>query len=188
MAFNGMKMSSLDLLMLILLSLLAILVYEFVKVWAERNALRSRMEQIATEYANELFERWREEEMEYQKRQIEEVLRREMNLKVKEYLRQKEAEIREDAIKRHEAVVTGKVTEHLIPYLPEFRYNPKDARFIGSPVDFVVFDGLSEGSLRRIVFVEVKAGKRPRLNEREKQVRDIVEKRKVYWEMIHKRL
>ncbi len=128
-------------------SVLALLVYEFIKIWMERNALRSKMEQIAIEYTEELFKRWKEEEMKDQKKQMEEALRREMDLKVKEYLEQKEAEIREDAIKRHEAVVTGKVTEHFIPYLPEFKYNPKDA-IIGAPIDFVVFDGLSEGDLR----------------------------------------
>jgi len=53
----------------------------------------------------------------------------------------------------------GKITEHFIPYLPMFKYNPKDARFIGSPIDFIVFDGLSEGEIRKIVLVEVKAGK-----------------------------
>jgi predicted Holliday junction resolvase-like endonuclease len=38
-------------------------------------------------------------------------------------------------------VTFGKVTEHFIPDLPDFAYNPKDARFLGSPVDFIVFDG-----------------------------------------------
>jgi len=34
--------------------------------------------------------------------------------------------------------------------------NPKDARFLGTPLDFIVFDGLDEGEVRRIVFVEVR--------------------------------
>ncbi len=181
-------MSSLDLLILLIFSFLALLTYELVKVWTERNALRSRMEQIAIEYANELFERWREEEMEYQKKQIEEMLRREMELKVSGYLRQKKSEIREDTIKRCGAVVTGKLAEHLIPYLPEFRYNPRDARFIGASIDFIIFDRLSEGNLRKIFFVEIKTGKAPKLNERERQIREIVEKKMVYWEMIHERI
>ncbi len=123
--------------------------------------------------------------MEY-KRQLEESLRKEMEARLREYLMRKEDEIQEDAIKRHKAVIIGKVAEHFIPYLPEFRYNPKDPRFIGAPVDFVVFDGLSEGNLRKIVFVEVKTGKKPSLNEREKQIRDVIERRKVYWEIIHR--
>ena len=80
-------------------------------------------------------------------------------------------------------MITGKVTEHLIPYLPEFRYNPKDARFIGSPVDLIVFDGLDEGDLRKIVFVEVKSGKST-LSKRERLIRDAVEQRRVEWEIL----
>ena len=67
--------------------------------------------------------------------------------------------IREDAVQRSQAVTAGKVHEQLIPYLPAFPYNPKDVRFLGSPVDLVVFDGLAEGRVRRIVFVEVKTGR-----------------------------
>jgi predicted Holliday junction resolvase-like endonuclease len=79
----------------------------------------------------------------------------------------------------------GQVTEHLIPYFPDFKYNPKDARFIGTPVDFVVFNGLSEGNVKKIVFVEVKTGKTGNLTTRERQVRDVVERKEVYWEKLH---
>src|SRR2546428_10606961 len=66
--------------------------------------------------------------------------------------------LRQDAIQRTHAVTVGKVHEQLIPYLPDFHFNPKDARFLGTPVDLVVFDGLDEGQLRRVVFIEVKTG------------------------------
>src|SRR5260370_40341616 len=66
--------------------------------------------------------------------------------------------VRLDAVLRSQAVTAGKVFEQLVPFLPGFRFNPKDARFLGSPVDFVVFDGLNEGDVRRVVFVEVKTG------------------------------
>src|SRR5258706_12753054 len=68
------------------------------------------------------------------------------------------AAIREDAVQRSLAVTAGKVHEQLVPYLPEFGFNPKDARFLGSPVDLIVFDGLADGELRRVVFLEVKTG------------------------------
>ncbi len=74
----------------------------------------------------------------------------------------------------------GKVQEQLIPYLPEFRYNPKDARFLGTPVDLVIFDGLDDGRVRRVVFVEVKTGSSA-LTGRERQVRDVIEARAVEW-------
>jgi predicted Holliday junction resolvase-like endonuclease len=77
----------------------------------------------------------------------------------------------------------GKVTEHFIPFLPEFDYNPQDARFIGSPVDFVVFDGLSEGDLRQVVFMEVKSGKAA-LSTRERWIRDAVREGRVLWQQV----
>jgi predicted Holliday junction resolvase-like endonuclease len=90
------------------------------------------------------------------------------------------AQVREDAIQRSLAVTTGKVHEQLVPYLPTFAYNPKDVRFLGSPVDLVVFDGLAEGHVRRVIFLEVKTGGAA-LTSRERSVRDAVLTRKVEW-------
>ena len=53
--------------------------------------------------------------------------------------------VRQDSVRQSQAVISGKVYEQLLPYLPEFPFNPKDVRFLGSPVDLVVFDGLDEG-------------------------------------------
>ena len=90
------------------------------------------------------------------------------------------AMIREDAVQRSLAVTAGKVHEQLTPYLPAFPYNPKDVRFLGSPIDLVVFDGLAEGALQRIVFLEVKTGGSS-LTGRERQVRDTIEAGEVEW-------
>ncbi len=88
--------------------------------------------------------------------------------------------VRLDAVLRSQAVTAGKVFEQLVPFLPGFRFNPKDARFLGSPVDFVVFDGLNDGNVRRVVFVEVKAGASD-LSLRERRVRDAVRNAQVEW-------
>ncbi len=88
--------------------------------------------------------------------------------------------VRQDAIQRSLVVTAGKVYEQLVPYLPNFPFNPKDARFLGSPVDFVVFDGLSDGQITRIVFVEVKTGG-AELSTRERRVRDAVQEARVEW-------
>jgi len=88
--------------------------------------------------------------------------------------------IREDAVQRSQAVTAGKVHEQLIPYLPSFPYNPKDVRFLGSPIDLVVFDGLADGCVRRIVFLEIKTGNAG-LTSRERSVRDVVQARAVEW-------
>ncbi|MCU7547693.1 hypothetical protein OCK74_01145 [Chitinophagaceae bacterium LB-8] len=66
--------------------------------------------------------------------------------------------IRQDAIKKSQAVTIGKVTEHIIPFFGGiFPYNPKEARFIGSPVDLIVFNNM-ETDLDSISvhFIEVK--------------------------------
>jgi predicted Holliday junction resolvase-like endonuclease len=66
--------------------------------------------------------------------------------------------IRQDAIKKSQAVTIGKVTEHIIPFFGGiFPYNPKEARFIGSPVDLIVFNNM-ETDLENISvhFIEVK--------------------------------
>src|SRR5436189_2116239 len=86
------------------------------------------------------------------------------------------AKIREDAVQRSLAITAGKVHEQLVPYLPEFEFNPKDARFLGSPVDLIVFDGLADGELRRVVFLEVKTGGAA-LTSRERQTRAVIEAR-----------
>lgn len=93
---------------------------------------------------------------------------------------------RRDALARSRNVVSGKVQEHLVPFFPEFLelFNPRDARFLGSPIDFVVFAGLDEGEeCRDVVLVEVKTGKSA-LSKRERQVRDAVEAGRVSYKLI----
>lgn len=90
------------------------------------------------------------------------------------------ARIREDAVQRSQAITAGKVHEQLVPYLPGFPYNPKDVRFLGSPIDLVIFDGLAEGRVRQIVFVEVKTGGSS-LTCRERSVRDVIQAGEVEW-------
>jgi len=89
-------------------------------------------------------------------------------------------EIRRDAVERSQAVTAGKVAEQVAPFLPAFDWNPRDARFVGSPVDFIVFDGLDDGDVRRVIFLEIKTGGAG-LNPRERQVREAVEGRRVEW-------
>lgn len=150
-------------------------------LWYKYSELKGQMERKA----RELFEEWRSKELETQKRVLEEGIRKNYESEFKKWKVEEEKRIREDAIKKSKAVIMGQVTEHLIPYFPDFKYNPKDVRFIGTPVDFIVFDGMTDGDIKRIVFVEVKTGKTGGLTSREKQVKVVVEKREVSWEKIH---
>lgn len=105
------------------------------------------------------------------------------HLRFERWKRDYTKEVRRDAVHRSQAATLGKVYEHLIPYLPDFRWNPKDARFIGTPVDFLIFDGLSEGHVRAVVFVEVKTGTSS-MNARERQVRDAIVAHRVEWHQL----
>lgn len=64
--------------------------------------------------ARELFDEWRGLELEKQ-----------ASVLFEQWKGQFEEQIRRDAIQRSQAVVLGKVTEHLASYLPQFPYNPK---------------------------------------------------------------
>jgi predicted Holliday junction resolvase-like endonuclease len=110
--------------------------------------------------------------------------RREAAAALEEWKSSSELAIRNDAIQRSQSVILGKVTEHLVPYLPTFTFNPKDARFIGSPIDILVFDGMDEGELREIVFIEVKTGPTAALTKRERQIRAAVSAGRVRWQEV----
>ncbi|MGC9071577.1 MAG: Holliday junction resolvase-like protein [Acidilobus sp.] len=93
-------------------------------------------------------------------------------------------EAREEAIKRSSAVITGKVYEQLAPLFPGFRHNPREARFIGSPIDFIVFDGLESGGPVTITLVEVKSSSDQRLTDRERAIKEAIERRSVRFELL----
>ena len=63
------------------------------------------------------------------------------------------------------AVLKGKMAEQLAPIMPEFQYLPSDAKFLGDPVDYVVFDGYTdfrdgEGDAEdiEVVLIDIKSG------------------------------
>ena len=90
-------------------------------------------------------------------------------------------EMKEKGIKKSREVIEGKVLENLFPFLKGFPFSPSDVRFIGSPIDMVVFEGLSKGKVEKIYFVEVKRNKTAQLSEREKQIKNVVKRKDVYW-------
>lgn len=80
----------------------------------------------------------------------------------------------------------GLAAEQLAPFLPGFNYLPSDARFLGSPIDYVVFDGLADGDDVEIVLLEVKTGG-AHLSERERRVRRAVDEGRVRYEVLRLR-
>lgn len=88
---------------------------------------------------------------------------------------------RKEAIMKSRAVLGGQFSEQLAPYLPNFEYLPTECRFIGKPIDFVVFKGMDGKDINEVVFVEVKSGKSG-LSPSEKKLKETIEKKKVRWE------
>ncbi len=94
--------------------------------------------------------------------------------------------VRREAIAQSRAVLGGKFTEQLAPYLPEFKYDPTEARFIGSPIDLIVFPGLASGNPQEIVIMEIKSGKSRQLSSQQRKIRQLIEDGMVRWELIEK--
>jgi predicted Holliday junction resolvase-like endonuclease len=153
----------------------------------ESDILRSEQRELAHKEALIQLESWRQQELELARKQQLEVAHNEAQVQLERWKFEYTQEIRQDAIQKSQAVIAGKVTEHFVPYLPEFKYNPKDARFLGTPIDFVIFDGLDEGQVKGVVFAEIKTGSSS-LNTRERQVRDAVQSGKVSWVEIRPQL
>ena len=91
-----------------------------------------------------------------------------------------------EAVAQSRAVLGGKFTEQMAPYLPEFQYDPTEARFIGSPIDLIIFPGLSKGDPQEIVIMEIKSGKTVQLTPQERKIRQLIEDGMVRWELLQK--
>lgn len=147
---------------------------------AELEAARATAREQAAGAAREQLSAWKTQEIEAVRAEARRAAREEAVGELSKWKEHYELEVRRDAVSRSRAVTLGKVSEHLVPLMDDFAFNPKDARFLGSPVDYVVFDGLCEGDLRRVVFLEVKTG-RSVLNQREREVRNAVVDLRVEW-------
>jgi predicted Holliday junction resolvase-like endonuclease len=90
-------------------------------------------------------------------------------------------EVVKKRLKMSRAVLGGLVCEQMAPLLPGFPFDPGDCRFVGKPVDFIVFRGMNEKDISEVVFLEVKSGSAKNLNEQEKKLRDVIQSRKVSW-------
>jgi predicted Holliday junction resolvase-like endonuclease len=88
------------------------------------------------------------------------------------------------AIAQSRAVLGGKFTEQMTPYLPQFKYDPTEARFIGSPIDMVIFPGLAAGDPTEIIIMEIKTGENCQLTPQERKIRQLVEDGMVRWECL----
>ncbi len=74
-------------------------------------------------------------------------------------------EARRESVQKSRSSLKGQIAVQMAPLLPGFRYSPADARFLGDPIDYVVFSGYTDLRDNRtgvtdldIVLLEVKQG------------------------------
>ena len=94
-----------------------------------------------------------------------------------------ESKIRKDALERSRSILRGQATEHLAPLTMD-SLNPKDFRFMGNPIDYIVFNGLSDVSDKKsdevesVILLDIKTGK-SRLTKTQRRIRDCIEQGRV---------
>lgn len=76
--------------------------------------------------------------------------------------------------KASQSVKYGKLTEQWIPLAKQFPYPPEQFRFLGSPIDGIVFGEYE------VVLCEFKSSG-AQLNENQKRIKKLVEDGKVKW-------
>ncbi len=104
-------------------------------------------------------------------------------------LKEKVDAARKDAIKKSRAVIRGQATEHLAPYILADT-NPKDYRFMGNPIDYICFEGLSDlldgvsNEITSIHFIDIKTGKSS-LSKSQRRIRDAIKESRVQFSEIN---
>jgi len=102
---------------------------------------------------------------------------------LKKLFKDAEKRIKEKSVSASRRSLVGKFIERFVPFLSNVKYAAADMHFMGSPIDYIVFDGLRDDEIKKIIFLEVKTGE-SKLTKREKSLKDAVNKRKVKWEEV----
>ena len=160
-----------------------VIVILFVKYFRLRSRSQSELNQLKIQFNDRVqqeFNAWRSRDLDAERSQLWQSAQAAATVDLERWRLENDQSIRADAIRRSAAVVSGKVTEHLAPYMDSFPYNPKDVRFLGTPVDLIVFDGMSEDAISEIVFLEIKSLSST-LTTRERRIRDAVIAKRVAW-------
>ena len=154
----------------------------------DKNLQIEKMLAEAKELANGLaakqFEDWKEKELQSHREVIMEAALQRAKAILSEWKISEEKGLRKDAVTRSMGVNFGKITEHLVPFSVHLQdFDPRDIRFIGSPVDLMIFDGAtSKKETIDIYFVEIKTGS-GQLSKKQKTIRDAIESPfpRVHW-------
>ena len=132
-----------------------------------------------------------DEQFEHVKEQAEKMNEQLIEIKAKHSndIKAAQKKAREDALKRSRSVIRGQASEHLAPFIISGT-NAKDYRFLGNPIDYICFDGLSEvldgtsNEIKEVKFIDIKTGKSS-LNKSQRRLRDAIKENKVTFEVIN---
>lgn len=168
--------------------LLLIIISDLIKIKKE-NALfkknESELKLNSHQWALAELEKFKLLELDRFRKGIEETANQSAINSLGQWKTENEIRIRQDAINRSYSVNLGKISEHLVPFHMNFPFNPKDARFIGSPIDIIVFDGVADNKQDiTIYFIEVKTGN-SKLSDTQKKIKRAVEERHIIWQEIN---
>ncbi|HIP96301.1 MAG TPA: hypothetical protein EYH32_03700 [Anaerolineae bacterium] len=150
--------------------------------WAERerNRILAEADQRAAEWGAKHFEQQRDH--------LEQTYHQRFTALLQQWKAEEETRIRRESAAQQRAILKGKIAEQVISLFPGFPYNPADARFIGDPIDYVIFSGSSavgsghDGEIE-VVLVDIKTGT-SQLNKRQRRIRDAIQAGRVRWEVL----
>lgn len=125
---------------------------------------------------------------EQQRAHLEQTYQQRFTGLLQQWKAEEEGKIRRESAARQRAVLKGKIAEQVISLFPGFPYNPADARFIGDPIDYVIFSGSSTVSSGKdneieVIFADVKTGN-SQLSKRQRCIRDAIQAGRVRWEVL----
>ena len=154
--------------------------------WEKKIANLEKDYEIKLEKGNSLLEKIKEENKthleklakEWQVKYIQDI----EELKI--LFKNSEKIIKAKSVSSSRRSLVGKFIERFIPFLKKIPYEPSDMHFLGQPIDYIVFEGLHQDKIEKVIFVEVKTGK-SKLTKREKSLKEAIEKRKVSWKQIN---
>ena len=98
-------------------------------------------------------------------------------------------EARKESVERSRSTLKGQIAEQMAPLLPGFPYSPADARFVGDPIDYVVFDGCREfrdadsDSKLEVVILEIKQGQ-SKLSAVQRAIAGAIEQGRIRFEVV----
>ena len=149
------------------------------KKWGTKKAeLEKRFEETKSSLEKEILEKEKDQEKEIKELSL--ANEKKVNL-LKERFIESITHHRKDAINRSRNTIMGKLWETIAPYIPNFKYNPADMKFMGAPIDYIIFEGMKEKDIKKVIFLEVKSGN-SRLNAQERKLKEAIQNKRVKWE------